>query len=256
MIRGTPFFYPDILKGIGATDPSEEKFPRMLAAHLAPFGPFLGRKGHRPHMVAMAKGLLGDLGRKNLESIALAFHGGRGERNLANFMTRSLFGDEGMLGGYQKELGGMPSAGGGLITGGGRGFPKKGRNSVGVARQYRGPLGKKDGCQAGVMVGHAGSKGHGPLDYALYMPGAWFGKDRAALRERRRVPGGLGFKTKNLMPREMICKAVASGTSAANTWAWTAPSGTTANSLTRRPREPSASPTPTRAALSSRTARK
>src|ERR1700693_1291898 len=73
-------------------------------------------------------------------------------------------------------------------------FPKKGRHSVGVARQYCGELGKQDNCQVAVTLSIANHDSSLPVAYRLYLP-----KDWASDRERRRkvgVPDEIGFKTK------------------------------------------------------------
>src|SRR5579863_9937073 len=53
------------------------------------------------------------------------------------------------------------------------GFPKKGKHSVGVARQYCGQLGKQDNCQAAVSLSLANRDGSLPVRYRLYLPQTW-----------------------------------------------------------------------------------
>lgn len=60
------------------------------------------------------------------------------------------------------------------------GFPKKGRHSVGVARQYCGQLGKQDNCQVAVSLSIANDHASLPVAYGLYLPQSW-----ADDRERR-----------------------------------------------------------------------
>ena len=50
------------------------------------------------------------------------------------------------------------------------GFVKKGTDSVGVARQYCGPLGKVENCQVGVFAGYASRKGYALVDKRLFLP--------------------------------------------------------------------------------------
>jgi len=50
------------------------------------------------------------------------------------------------------------------------GFPKKGKHSVGVARQYCGQLGKQDNCQAAVSLSIANRHASLPVRYRLYLP--------------------------------------------------------------------------------------
>jgi len=53
------------------------------------------------------------------------------------------------------------------------GFPKKGKHSVGVARQYCGQLGKQDNCQAAVSLSIASHHASLPIAYRLYLPEEW-----------------------------------------------------------------------------------
>jgi SRSO17 transposase len=65
-------------------------------------------------------------------------------------------------------------------------FPKAGRHSVGVQRQYCGALGKKANCQCAVSVHYAAAQGHGPLAMRLFLPTTWL-EDPARL-EKAGVP--------------------------------------------------------------------
>ena len=53
------------------------------------------------------------------------------------------------------------------------GFPKDGKRSPGVKRQYSGTLGKIGNCQIGVSVHAVGKRGTAPLGWALYLPEEW-----------------------------------------------------------------------------------
>jgi SRSO17 transposase len=53
------------------------------------------------------------------------------------------------------------------------GFPKDGKDSPGVKRQYSGTLGKIGDCQIGVSLHAVGSQGTVPLGWALYLPEDW-----------------------------------------------------------------------------------
>ena len=55
------------------------------------------------------------------------------------------------------------------------GFPKQGRASVGVARQYSGTLGKVANCQIGVSVNACSDLASCPLDWRLFLPEEWDG---------------------------------------------------------------------------------
>src|SRR5271156_4891158 len=74
------------------------------------------------------------------------------------------------------------------------GFPKKGKESVGVARQYCGQLGKQDNCQVAVSLSVANAQGSLPVAYRLYLPQDWAADD--ARREKVGVPEQISFQTK------------------------------------------------------------
>lgn len=73
-------------------------------------------------------------------------------------------------------------------------FPKHGKHSVGVARQYCGQLGKQDNCQAAVTLSLANHHASLPVAYRLYLPKEWASdKNR---RKKAGVPDDIKFKTK------------------------------------------------------------
>jgi SRSO17 transposase len=89
------------------------------------------------------------------------------------------------------------------------GFPKKGKHSVGVARQYCGQLGKQENCQVAVSLSLANRHASLPVAYRLYLPQDWAGDD-----ERRRktgVPEKIGFATKPAIALSQIEAACAAG---------------------------------------------
>lgn len=73
------------------------------------------------------------------------------------------------------------------------GFPKKGRHSVGVARQYCGQLGKQDNCQVAVSLSIANHHASLPITYRLYLPQSWAEEEER--REKAGVPKDVVFKT-------------------------------------------------------------
>ncbi len=92
------------------------------------------------------------------------------------------------------------------------GFPKKGRHSVGVARQYCGQLGKQDNCQVAVSLSLAGDHASLPIGYRLYLPQEW-ADDRHA-RAQAGVPDDVVFKTKPQIALDQLRAAKASGITA------------------------------------------
>ena len=89
------------------------------------------------------------------------------------------------------------------------GFLKKGRHSVGVARQYSGTAGRVENCQVGVFAAYASRWGHALIDRQLYLPKEW--AEDAARRDRVSVPPEVAFATKPALAREMIVRALDAG---------------------------------------------
>jgi len=89
------------------------------------------------------------------------------------------------------------------------GFPKKGKHSVGVARQYCGQLGKQDNCQAAVSLSIASRQASLPVRYRLYLPQEW--AHDVARRRKAGVPEEIAFETKPEIALEQIRWACAAG---------------------------------------------
>lgn len=89
------------------------------------------------------------------------------------------------------------------------GFPKDGKRSPGVKRQYSGTLGKIGNCQIGVSVHAVGANGTVPLGWALYLPEDWC--DDAERRRRAKVPEEVVFKTKHELGVELVERAAGWG---------------------------------------------
>ncbi len=81
------------------------------------------------------------------------------------------------------------------------GFPKFGRRSVGVARQYCGALGKVGNCQIGVSISAATPQASCPIDWRLFMPAEW---DEDPRRVACRVPEDARHQPKWRLALEMI----------------------------------------------------
>jgi len=91
------------------------------------------------------------------------------------------------------------------------GFPKDGKDSPGVKRQYSGTLGKTGNCQIGVSVHAAGGQGTVPLGWALYLPEDWCEDQQR--RRKAKIPQEVAFKTKPELGVELVERA----------WGWDVP---------------------------------
>jgi SRSO17 transposase len=85
------------------------------------------------------------------------------------------------------------------------GFPKQGKRSPGVKRQYSGTLGKIGNCQIGVSVHAVGERGTVPLGWALYLPEEWC--EDPERRMQAKIPEQVEFKTKPELGVELLQRA-------------------------------------------------
>jgi SRSO17 transposase len=86
------------------------------------------------------------------------------------------------------------------------GFPKQGKHSVGVARQYCGQIGKQDNCQAAVSLSVSTGNSSLPVAWRLYLPEVWC--QNAERCRQAGVPEGTAFQTKPEIALEQIRQAV------------------------------------------------
>src|ERR1700689_1025642 len=87
------------------------------------------------------------------------------------------------------------------------GFPKKGKHSVGVTRQYCGQVGKQENCRVAVSLSVATWSSRLPIAYRLYLPKEWAAD--AERREQTEVPEEIEFQTKPDIALDQIRTAVA-----------------------------------------------
>jgi SRSO17 transposase len=89
------------------------------------------------------------------------------------------------------------------------GFPKQGKRSVGVARQYCGPLGKSDNCQAAVSLSVSRWASSLPIAWRLYLPEVW--RQDVERCQKAGVPEGVVFQTKPEIALQQIRQALEQG---------------------------------------------
>ena len=89
------------------------------------------------------------------------------------------------------------------------GFPKQGKQSVGVARQYCGALGKQDNCQVAVSLSVANDHASLPIAYQLFLPEVW--ANDPTRRVKAGVPEAISFATKTAIALGQLRQALAAG---------------------------------------------
>jgi SRSO17 transposase len=180
----------------------DEADMRALAQQLVQFhgefSPFYGRREHHRFGLAYLQGLLSDLERKTAEGISLLLLSRSVVRRMQCFLSIYRWDHVGMLHAYQEALAKLIYAPGdeGMVNVDSSEFRKKGKESVGVARQYCGNLGKVDNCQCGVFVGYASPRGYGLVDCRLYLPDIWLGEEYGERRRKCQIPAETQFRTK------------------------------------------------------------
>src|SRR5216683_5155241 len=123
------------------------------------------------------QGLFLDGERKSIEPLSrrVSVPGWRGdtEQALQQFVNQSVWDEQAVLQTYRRVMGEAFDDPEGIVVIDDTGFAKKGRHSVGVARQYSGTLGKTDNCQVAVSLHYAAPLGDYPLALRLFLPESW-----------------------------------------------------------------------------------
>ena len=173
------------------------------------FAPLFGRREARDHSRHYLQALLVQSGeRRNAENLSETVPASA--RVMQRFLAESPWDDDTVIGRLQEYLGpriGHPEA---VWVLDGSDFPKQGRKSVGVARQYCGRLGKVASCQAGMFLAYVSPLGRALVDKRLYLPESWTSdKDRceaAGVPEERQ-----GYRSKTELALEMLGRVLERG---------------------------------------------
>ena len=174
-------------------------FPR-LERFMDPFVEHLVRSEQVEHAQTFVEGLLSDLQHKNTESIAYFF--GQERLPLQVFVGTSNWNDKPLRQELVWQVGEQLGEEDGVIVFDPSAFPKSGKESVGVARQWCGRLGKVDNCQVGVYMGYVSSKEHALVDTRLYLPKEWT-KDKKRM-QKAGVPKDVRHRTRHQLCLEML----------------------------------------------------
>ena len=150
---------------------------KELERYIAHLSEGLGHADRHAGLKGYCTGLMLPLGRKSVEPMAAGIdplHVSARYKALPHFVVKSEWPDAAVLERVRDWV--APSLG--LEDGcywiiDDTGFPKKGRHSVGVARQYCGQWGKPDNCQVAVSLSLASAQGSVPVAYQLYLPQDW-----------------------------------------------------------------------------------
>lgn len=171
-----------------------------LEQFMAPFVDGLARREQVGHALTFVRGLLSDLDHRNVESIAYRF--GQERLPLQWFIGVSQWDDQPLREELTRQIGRDLGDPDGVLVLDPSAFPKSGRASVGVARQWCGRLGKIENCQVAVYLGYVSRHGHTLVDTRLYLPKEWT-KDKARMKKAG-VPKGTKYRTRHELALEML----------------------------------------------------
>jgi SRSO17 transposase len=182
-----------------------EGFLDELSNYLEQFKPAFQRVEQVKRSETYVHGLLGAATRKNVERMALDL--GENVRNLQYFVGQSPWEVEPVLDIHQKLIGESLGEADGVALIDESSVVKQGEDSVGVAAQYCGSVGKVANGQVGVYLGYVSRKGYSLIDGQLFMPEAWFDEAHADRRIACGVPEDLVHQTKPDIGLELLQKA-------------------------------------------------
>jgi SRSO17 transposase len=146
----------------------------------------MARKDQRRWGEVYVRGLMLDGKRKSIEPMAARLADGD-EQCLQQFVSQSPWDEVGVRKALARRMSGELEPEGWVIDD--TGFPKFGKHSVGVARQYSGALGKVGNCQIGVSINACTDEASCPLDWRLFIPEEW--DEESEFNQDRRKKAGL-----------------------------------------------------------------
>jgi len=192
----------EILKEADVQPQVAKSMLKRLEQFAQPFIVAFGRREPKDNAQMYMCGLLSDLQRKNIESIAYRYDQDR--RALQQFIGTCPWDHQPLQQELARQIGQEIGQDKGVIVFDPSGHKKCGRDSVGVQRQWLGRLGKIDNGQVGIYMGYASGKEHALVDERLYLSKEW-SKDRVR-RKKCGVPKHIRYQTRQELALEMLKK--------------------------------------------------
>ena len=169
-----------------------------LEEFMKPFVASFRRHEQASHATTFVQGLCSDLECKNGESIA--YHFGLERKRIQNFIGESAWDDAPLRNELACQVANELGEPDGVLALDPSTFPKSGKQSVGVSRQWCGRLGKVENCQIGVYLSYVSSQGHALVDFELYLPKEWI-----ADKQRMRRAGVPKDRQRSYRSRQQLC---------------------------------------------------
>lgn len=193
-----------------SADGSESRF----AAYVRAITSALGHADRATLFHSYCAGLLLPGERKSVEPMAARIQPARvraAHQSLHHFVAKADWSDEAVLAAVRARVLPVVACRGPIraLIIDDTGFPKKGKHSVGVARQYCGQLGKQDNCQVAVSLSVANDHASLPIAWRLYLPRKW--ADDPVRHTEAGVPDDVVFQTKPQIALAQLRAAHAAG---------------------------------------------
>lgn len=191
------------------TEQDIEQFMEEMTGYIEMFAPAFQRAEQLERSKAYLRGLLGDTPRKNVERMALDW--GDKARSMQHFIGQSPWKPEPVIAIHQRLVAETLGEVDGVALIDESGMVKQGDDSVGVAAQYCGSVGKVANSQVGVYLGYASRKGYSLIEGQLFMPESWFDEEYADKRTACGVPEEVRPQTKPEIGLELLRRAIQRG---------------------------------------------
>ena len=179
---------------------------------MVPYAPFFRRTEGKELAKCYVTGLMMEGERKSVEPMSERVHAS--ERGMQRLLTEVKWEHEGVYRVYRQRMLAETSDPQGVLVIDDTGFPKKGRHSVCVARQYCGALGKVANCQVGVSLSYVGQEVCWPYTMDLYVPESWDNmqdSECVLMRKKTQMPETVHYRKKWQIALEQIDLALEEG---------------------------------------------
>jgi SRSO17 transposase len=173
-----------------------------LRDFIKPFAANLRHEAQREHAGEYVAGLVSNVKRKNIETIAYLHEQDR--QPLQKFIGQKPWDERPLIAELARQIGAGLGETDGVLVFDPSGVVKQGKASVGVARQYCGRVGKVESCQVGVYLGYVSRKEHALVDTRLYLPKEWTKHKKR--RKQAGIPAEIRFRTRHELALEMLAE--------------------------------------------------
>src|SRR5215470_1232005 len=194
-----PFAIPQFALTRGDIDSFLEELRGFHTAFRACFA----RQEPRDQFFNYMVGQFSTLERKSIEPMALQVEGGK-VRAMQRLVSEALWDEDAMRETYHRLVQDEMGEPDGVLIIDETGFAKKGADSVGVARQYCGSLGKVENCQVGVFAAYASRQGYVLVDKRLFLPEPWSTDAYQARRTKCKMPDEVAWQSKPQLAAAMV----------------------------------------------------